>query len=86
VYAKYADNENLRTEAGGDSLTGWRRAQTGFRADWGSPSHNFTLQGDAFNGRLHQQGTENIKISGANLNGKINRTLDGGSTLSLQAY
>jgi iron complex outermembrane receptor protein len=86
VYAKYADNENLRTEAGRDSLTGWRRAQTGFRADWGSPRHNFTLQGDAFSGRLHQQGTENIKISGANLNGKVNRTLDGGSTLSLQAY
>jgi iron complex outermembrane receptor protein len=86
VYGKYADNDNLRTEAGGESLTGWHRAQTGFRTDWGSTGRSFTLQGDAYDGRLHQQGTQDIKISGANLNGRMSRTLEGGSTLSLQAY
>ena len=86
VYGKFADNDNLRTAAGGESLTGWRRAQTGFRTDWGNAGRSVTLQGDAYDGRLHQQGTQDIGISGVNLNGRMNRTLDGGSTLNLQAY
>jgi iron complex outermembrane receptor protein len=86
VYGKAIDSEDLRTEAGKDALTGWHRQQTGFRSDWINGGTGYTLQGDAYDGALHQAGTQDIKVSGANLNGKMNRTLAGGSTLSLQAY
>jgi iron complex outermembrane receptor protein len=86
VYGKADDGEDLPTEAGKQSLTGWHRKQTGFRSDWGNNGDGYTVQGDAYDGALHQALTNDIKVSGANLLGRMNRTLAGGSTLSLQAY
>ncbi|MBK4736738.1 TonB-dependent receptor [Noviherbaspirillum sp. DKR-6] len=86
VYGKADSNEDLRNEAGGQSLTGWHRKQAGFRADWGNPGSGYTIQGDAYDGALHQARTADIQVSGANLIGRINRILDGGSKLNLQAY
>jgi iron complex outermembrane receptor protein len=86
IYGKADDGEDLDNEAGKVSLTGWHRAQTGFRADWGNAGEGVTVQGDAYDGALHQAKTDDIKVSGANLLGRVNRTLAGGSTLNLQAY
>jgi iron complex outermembrane receptor protein len=86
LYGKYAANDDTRTAAGATVYTGWRREQAGFRADWGDTFQNFVLQGDGYDGSLHQQGTRDIRIKGANLLGRVNRLLDGGSSLALQAY
>jgi iron complex outermembrane receptor protein len=86
VYGKYADNDDTRRADGAPVLTGWRRQQAGFRSDWGNGNRNFTLQGDAYSGALRQAGTQDISIGGANLVGRINTRLAGGSDLSLQAY
>jgi iron complex outermembrane receptor protein len=86
VYGKYADNDDTQRANGTPVLTGWRRQQTGFRTDWGNTNQNVTLQGDAYDGALHQLGTRDIKIAGANLVGRMNTKLAGGSDVSLQAY
>jgi iron complex outermembrane receptor protein len=86
VYGKYAANDDTQSAAGAAILTGWHRQQAGFRTDWGDTSQSFVLQGDGYDGRLHQQGTRDIRIGGANLLGRLNRTLGGGSSLTLQAY
>jgi iron complex outermembrane receptor protein len=86
VYAKYADNDDLRTEKGATALTGWHREQAGFRTDWGDAARSVTVQGDVVDGRLHQQGTADIQVRGANLLGRVNQTFDGGSTATLQMY
>ncbi|CAH0233783.1 Colicin I receptor [Massilia sp. Bi118] len=86
VYAKYADNDDLRNENGGTVLTGWHRQQAGFRTDWGNETRNLTVQGDVVDGKLHQAGTADIQVSGANLLGRLNQTFAGGSTATLQMY
>jgi iron complex outermembrane receptor protein len=86
VYGKYASNDDLRTENGGTLLTGWHREQAGFRTDWGDVQQNVTVQGDAYDGQLHQAGTQDIQVRGANLLGRMNKTFEGGSTATLQAY
>lgn len=86
VYGKYADNDDTRRANGTSVLTGWRRKQAGFRSDWGNSARNFTVQGDTYDGYLHQQGTRDIKIAGANLLGRLNAKMDDGSTFTLQTY
>jgi iron complex outermembrane receptor protein len=86
VYGKYAANDDLRAENGKTLLTGWHREQAGFRTDWGDAQRNVTVQGDVVDARLHQQGTQDIKVRGANLLGRVNQTFEGGSTATLQAY
>jgi iron complex outermembrane receptor protein len=86
VYAKYAANDDLRNEKGATVLTGWHREQAGFRTDWGDERRNVTVQGDVVDGRLHQQGTADIKVRGANLLGRVNQSFEGGSTATLQMY
>ncbi len=83
VYAKHSQHDDTLSESGMDTDTGWERSQLGFRMDWDDA---MTLQGDAYTGRLHQLGTENIVISGANLLGRGRWQLDGGSRVSVQAY
>jgi iron complex outermembrane receptor protein len=84
VYGKVAEADSTRSAAGADTLTGWRRRQTGFRADWSDASQQVTLQGDAYRGALQQAGTADIDIGGANLNGRINTRLGDGASLNAQ--
>jgi iron complex outermembrane receptor protein len=86
VYGKYADNDDTQRANGTTNLTGWRRKQAGFRSDWGNSSQNFTVQGDTYDGYLHQQGTRDIRIAGANLLGRVNAKMDDGSNVTLQTY
>jgi iron complex outermembrane receptor protein len=86
VYGKYADNDDTHRADGAPVLTGWRRRQAGFRTDWGNANQGATLQGDAYNGALRQQGTRDISIAGANLTGRMNTRLANDSTVNLQAY
>ncbi|RZA36157.1 MAG: TonB-dependent receptor [Lysobacteraceae bacterium] len=86
AYAKYAANDDTRNAAGRPVLTGWDRQQAGFRADWGDVARNLTLQGDVVDGKLHQQGTADIRVRGANLLGRVNHTFADGSTATVQMY
>lgn len=86
AYAKSIRHDDLERENGLTSLTGWKRSQAGFRADWIKDGEGLTVQGDAYTGALHQQGTRDITIAGANLLGRSTMRLAGGSELSAQAY
>jgi iron complex outermembrane receptor protein len=86
VYGKYFDRENTERADGTGVRDAWHRAQVGFRADWGAASSGFTLQGDAYAGKLDQSRPGKTGIDGANLLGRWNRRLAGGSDLRLQAY
>jgi iron complex outermembrane receptor protein len=86
VYGKYSDNDDTRNSKGASLADGWRREQAGFRTDWGGRASNGTLQGDAYSGRLHQAGTRDIQISGANIAGRISRQLSDDSSMRLNAY
>lgn len=86
IYAKHSRHDDTETAAGVSTRTGWERSQAGFRADWEGYHDRFTLQGDAYSGRLHQFNTDDIKISGANVLGRGSRELAPGSRLTVQAY
>jgi iron complex outermembrane recepter protein len=92
VYARYSELDATR-RAGNISLDdAWRRAQAGFRADWKRGADTFTLQGDAYDGEAEHRGFVGafeltaIAVSGANLLGRWQRVLAGGSELRLQVY
>jgi iron complex outermembrane receptor protein len=86
AYAKYTANDDLRAENGATVSTGWHREQAGFRTDWGDAGREITVQGDVVDATLHQAGTADIQVRGANLLGRVNQTFAGGSTATLQAY
>ena len=86
IYAKHSRHDDTETAGGTSTYTGWERSQTGFRADWEGYDDHYTLQGDAYSGRLHQAGTDDIKISGANILGRASREFAPGSRLTFQAY
>jgi iron complex outermembrane receptor protein len=85
VYGKFAQADDTLTDTGTNTVTGWHRSQTGFRADWGMPAGAVMLSGDYYQGELGQLGTQQIHIAGANLVSRYTRTLDDDSHLRLQA-
>ncbi|MDB5803482.1 MAG: TonB-dependent receptor [Betaproteobacteria bacterium] len=86
IYGKHADYDDTRAASGAQVFDGWRRDQVGFRADWGGGADAFTLQGDAYRGKLHQALTSAIQTGGANLTGHWNRRFDDGAQLRVAAY
>ena len=86
VYAKSLEHDDVERANGTRDRTGWKRSQAGFRADWGQDADRATIQGDTYVGALHQQGTRDIRIAGANLLGRKSMRLAGGSELTAQAY
>jgi iron complex outermembrane receptor protein len=86
IYAKGFDDANTNRQNGTAVSDGWERAQTGFRADWGHPGDGFTLQGDAYRGRLDLAVPTDEQISGANLLGRWTHRLAGGNQFQVQAY
>ncbi len=86
AYAKTLTLDDLQRESGAVSLTGMQRSQLGARADWERPDGATTLQADAYKGSLHQAGTRDIEIAGANLLARHTVRMSGGTELSAQAY
>jgi len=86
VYGKYFDRDNTERANGTEVRDGWQKGQVGFRADWGGASRGFTLQGDAYTGKLDQTQPARTSIDGMNLLGRWNQRLAGGSDIRLQAY
>lgn len=86
AYAKHAENDDTRTAAGNTVPTGWHRDQAGFRTDWGDTARGVTVQGDVYDARLRQAATADIRVAGANLLGRVNRTFADGSSATVQLY
>jgi iron complex outermembrane receptor protein len=84
-YTQYREKENTERPDGTEILDASDRIQAGFRADWTTPAHVFTLQGDAYRSTIDQPVSER-EIRGANILGRWTRNLDDGQTLRLQAY
>jgi iron complex outermembrane receptor protein len=97
VYGQYFDRDHTSLADGSAVNDGGDLAQIGVRADWSSAGGSFTVQGDAYSGDQDQPApgmfTLNgisrlnpISISGMNLLTRWQRSLDGGSGMTLQAY
>jgi iron complex outermembrane receptor protein len=91
-YARYAEWDHTTFASGDAGLDDWKRAQVGFRSDWATGDNTFTLQGDAYDGHSQDRGTigpfdlGEIEVSGFNLLGRWQHTLEGGSDVQLQMY
>jgi iron complex outermembrane recepter protein len=85
VYGKGFNRDNTVKGNGTGVQDAWKKAQVGFRTDWGRGSDALTLQGDGYTGTIAQVG-DNKSFSGANLLARWNRTLQDGSALKVQAY
>jgi iron complex outermembrane receptor protein len=81
AYAKTVASDDTLTAGGVNTETGFRRTQAGFRTDWDLGLAGVSVSGDAYQGRLGQIGTRDIRTGGANLNGEVNWTLEDGSEL-----
>ena len=86
IYGKGFDRDNTVRANGTAVPDEWQNAQGGFRADWGTATHGFTLQGDAYRGTLDQLAPGDVRISGANLLARWSRQLASGGQLQFQAY
>lgn len=84
AYVKSTSVDDTFTAAGKDTQTGFERTQAGFRAEWDLDAAGLTFSGDAYQGRLGQAGTADIRIGGANLNGSYTNRLASGSDLRVR--
>jgi iron complex outermembrane receptor protein len=83
VYGRSVRRENTELSSGSLLPDTGEHVQGGFRADWGTPKHGFTLQGDAYEGEVAGQARE---FSGANLLARWTRDLGRGAELRVQGY
>ncbi|HSJ97846.1 MAG TPA: TonB-dependent receptor [Myxococcota bacterium] len=83
VYGRSVRRENTEPANGNPMADAGEHVQGGFRADWGTPRHGFTLQGDAYEGAVAGQGRD---FSGANILARWSRDLGGGAELKVQGY
>src|SRR5690554_7678941 len=86
VYANHGHHESTPRADGSIFESAWERTQTGFRADWGHSHETFTLQGDAYKGRIRQPNLNSIEITGANLLARRGWEFSPYSRLTLQGY
>jgi iron complex outermembrane receptor protein len=98
VYVSHTDFKHTETEAGGRVNDASHQTQIGFRADVGSDGDKLMVKGDAYTGRRDQPlpgaisitgvhlDLGPISVSGANLIGVWERRLEGGSSMTVQAY
>ena len=86
IYAKAFDRDHTVRADDSAASDGWRNSQAGFRADWGEGSGAFTLQGDAYQGRMDQPIVDDVRTSGGNLLARWSRQSASGSRLQVQSY
>ncbi|OGB23674.1 MAG: hypothetical protein A3I66_24410 [Burkholderiales bacterium RIFCSPLOWO2_02_FULL_57_36] len=85
VYGQGFDRAHSERAGGIAVRDAGRTGQVGFRADFGEQVDRFTLQGDAYRGRIEQVPAEK-EISGVNLLARWDRRLANGSALHVQTY
>ena len=85
AYAKSYDRSDTHRADGSSVNDAADGVQVGFRADWARAKEALTLQGDAYRGAIDQIPSAR-HFSGANVRARWDRTFDGGSDASVQAY
>ena len=87
VYTKATYRDAQVLSSGVSAEDPLRRGQAGFRADWSESSRNqFTLQGDAYIGRLGLLGSADTPVSGGNILGRWTHVTTGGQRWEGHAY
>ena len=87
VYAKYRYRDSQRFETGASARDPLRSGQAGFRLETGVSGRTlFTLQGDAYKGRLGISDRPDSEVAGGNLLGRVTHTRSSGSQVQFQAY
>jgi iron complex outermembrane receptor protein len=88
VYGKYFDRDSTVLSNGQDATNDWHMGQGGFRLDWDASDANlFTFQGDIYDGRIAQAGTNSdIVVTGGNVIGRWSHTISEASDFNLQMY
>ncbi|MBA2721445.1 MAG: TonB-dependent receptor [Methylibium sp.] len=85
VYAKAFDRSNSTSVDGSPVNDQADGQQAGFRSDWSRQGDEITLQGDLYR-NLIDANVNPIKVEGANVLGRWQRTMAGGAFASVQAY
>jgi iron complex outermembrane receptor protein len=83
VYGKTVRRAETTLAGGAPNRDRGEHAQGGFRADWARGRDALTLQGDAYEGSVFEQGRE---FSGLNVLGRWTRDLGDGAELRAQAF
>ena len=86
IYARYATHDDLKNESGEAVRGRWHHRQAGFRTDFGAGPFAATVAGDVYSRNQGAGRFPDMKMSGGNLIGRLERKLADGSALRLQAY
>ncbi len=100
IYGKHQARDEFELVSGGDAGDEWQINQAGFRLDKDfAPASSLTLQGDLYDGRIHQDlylvsesspymdvFPEITHVSGGNIMARWTKTLSGTSEVAFQVY
>ncbi len=98
VYGKSFEREHTSLANGSPRDDAMHSSQAGFRVDWSSAADTLAMNGNAYQGAEGQPAPGSISVtgvniplgaisfSGANLTGRWDRALGGGSSVTLQGY
>ena len=87
VYGKYRYRDSQRFETGASARDPLRSGQAGFRLESGLEGRTlFTLQGDAYVGKIGIADRPDSDVAGGNLLARVSHTRSSGSQVQLQAY
>ncbi|MGM0655993.1 MAG: TonB-dependent receptor domain-containing protein [Thermodesulfobacteriota bacterium] len=101
IYAKHHSIDDFQRLSGENAGDDWQINQAGFRMDAKlSSAHDFTLQGDLYDGHIHQdlylysqtppdymdEFSVKTDVSGGNIMGRWTKVLSGTSEMSVQMY
>jgi iron complex outermembrane recepter protein len=87
AYGKYFERDDSALPDRTQATNSWNMGQGGLRLEWDASSvDRFTVQGDAYNGRIAQPALSDIAVSGGNILGRWSRTLSRDSDFALQMY
>jgi iron complex outermembrane receptor protein len=87
VYEKYSFHDDSVLPDGSDATNRWQLGQAGFRTDWDASAVDLlTLQGDLYEGRIAQPGTDDVAINGDNVIGRWSHRIADDSDLKVQLY
>jgi iron complex outermembrane receptor protein len=87
VYAQRIDwDSTLDSSTGDEANDDWYLSQGGMRVDWKPEQHNFTLQGDVYDGEPNPEGINAVDVRGANVLGRWSHAYGEHGDVRLQAY
>jgi iron complex outermembrane receptor protein len=98
AYGKAFRQEHSKLASGQHMDDDWTQGQVGWRGDWARGPERFSVNANAWRGREGQPapgvvaapgasaGVDDILLHGANITGRWEHALDGGGSVSAQAY